>query len=457
MIEGQPPAREQWGTKVGFILAAAGSAIGLGNVWKFPYITGENGGAVFVFVYLLCIIIIGLPIMLAELSIGRKTQRNPVGAFKLLKPNSLWLFVGSLGIMAGFVILSYYSVVAGWMIAYAYKAVTGLFQNFTAPESAGEHFSQFSADPMWSIVIHAIFMILCILIVSKGIKGGIERWSKILMPVLFFILLLLVVRGITLPGASKGLAFLFKPDLANLTPRAALIALGHAFFTLSLGMGAMITYGSYMSHSDNVPYNGVMVVFLDTLIALLAGVAIFTSVFAMKLDPTAGPGLVFHVLPAVFQKMPSGTIFGTLFFLLMSIAALTSGISLLEVVSAYFIDERGWKRQKAVAIMGTIVFLIGVPSALSFGVMRNMTYFFKMNFFDFVDFLSANYMLPIGGLMIAVFTGWVWGSKRAIEEMRKGNPNFLSAPYWSFLIRFISPIAVFIIIGAVVIGGVRFN
>ncbi|UCE19252.1 MAG: sodium-dependent transporter, partial [Gemmatimonadota bacterium] len=271
--------REQWGTKIGFILAAAGSAIGLGNVWKFPYITGENGGAAFVLVYLFCIVIIGWPIMLAELTIGRKAQRNPVGAFKILKPNSLWFLVGSLGILAGFFILSYYSVVAGWMMAYAYKAVTGVFQNFPAPASAGEHFGQFSASPLWSIVIHALFMILCILIVSKGIKGGIERWSKILMPVLFIILILLVIRGVTLPGGSRGLSFLFKPDFSSITPKAVLIALGHAFFTLSLGMGAMITYGSYMSESENLPFNGLMVVFLDTFIALLAGVAIFTSVF----------------------------------------------------------------------------------------------------------------------------------------------------------------------------------
>ena len=457
MRESEPPQREQWGTKIGFILAAAGSAIGLGNVWKFPYITGENGGAAFVFVYLLCIIIIGLPIMLAELTIGRRTQRNPVGAFKVLKPNSPWFLVGSLGVLAGFVLLSYYSVVAGWMISYTLKAATGVFQNFLAPESAGQHFTQFAANPGWSLLFHALFMFLCVLIVMKGIKGGIERWSKILMPVLFMILILLLLRGLTLPGAAKGLAFLFKPDFGSLSPRAALIALGHAFFTLSLGMGAMITYGSYMSRSDNIPYNGVMVVFLDTLIALLAGVAIFTSVFAMKLDPTAGPGLVFHVLPAVFQKMPGGILFATLFFLLMSIAALTSGISLLEVVSAYFIDERGWRRQQAVTLMGALIFLIGIPSALSFGVMRDLTYFFKMNFFDFVDFLSANYLLPIGGLLIAVFTGWVLGTRKAVEEIRHGNPKFTSAPYWGFLIRFISPIAVLIIIGAVVIGGVRFN
>lgn len=438
--------RENWGTKIGFILAAAGSAIGLGNIWKFPYITGENGGAAFVFVYLLCIIIIGFPIMLAELTIGRKTQRNPVGAFKLLKPNSLWFLVGSLGVLAGFIILSYYSVVAGWMIAYIFKAFTGVFQNFDIPTSAGEHFNQFSANPLWSIIFHALFTVLCVLIVAKGIKGGIERWSKILMPVLFFILILLVIRGVTLPGAGKGLTFLLKPDLGSLTPKAALIALGHAFFTLSLGMGAMITYGSYMSRSDNIPYNGFMVVFLDTFIALLAGVAIFTSVFAMDLKPDEGFDLIFHVIPAVFNKMPGGTIFATLFFLLMSIAALTSGISLLEVVSSYFIDERDWTRRKAVVIMGAVIFLIGVPSALSSGVMKEMKYFFKLNFFDFVDSLSANYMLPIGGLLIALFTGWIWGNKKAIEEIRHGNPNFLTAPYWSFLIRFISPVAVLIII-----------
>jgi NSS family neurotransmitter:Na+ symporter len=440
-------AREMWGSRIGFILAAAGSAIGLGNIWKFPFKTGTNGGAAFVIIYLFCVAIVGLPIMIGEIVMGRRVQRNPLGGYRKLKPNSPWYLAGGLGIASGFVILSYYSVVGGWTIAYILKALTNRFACYANPQQAGIAFEQFAANPATPILFHALFMFLCMGIVIRGVRGGIERWNNILMPALFIILLLLAIRGLTLPGARRGLEFFLKPDFSKFRwGHSTLVALGHAFFTLSLGMGAMFTYGSYLSKEVNVPRASFYIVILDTVIALIAGVAIFTSVAAMGLDPAAGAGLVFYTLPIVFQKMPGGLLFGTLFFTLLSIAALTSAVSLLEVVCAYFIDEKNWSRRKAVVIMGTVIFLLGVPAALSFGVLKNVKIFFGNNFFDFTDALSSNYMLPIGGLLLSVFVAWVWGTREAVQACREGNPRFKWAALWSFSIRYCAPAAVATII-----------
>ncbi len=433
--------REHWGSRLGFVLAAAGSAIGLGNIWKFPYICGENGGGAFVVVYLVCIVMIGLPIMLSEFLIGRKSQLDPVGAYKSIKPDSPWYLVGGMGVFAGFIILSYYGVVAGWTIGYIVEFLRGIFVGLETPDRIGDHFARFAADPVKAIGYHALFIVLCMLIVIKGIKVGIERWSRILMPTLLGILLLLIIRGLTLEGAMAGLEFFLKPDFDKLGPESVLIALGHAFFTLSLGMGAMITYGSYLRSEDNLPQAAFTVCILDTLIALMAGIAIFPAVFAMGQAPDVGPGLVFVSLPAVFVKMPGGTVFAPLFFFLLAIAALTSGISLLEVVTAYFVDEKGYSRAKAVTYFGTVIFLLGVPSALSMGLLEDFI-IIRWNFFDLVDHLAANYLLPLGGLFISIFVGWVWGVRKATAEARQGNPAFTSARMWGVLIKYVCPFIV---------------
>jgi NSS family neurotransmitter:Na+ symporter len=433
--------REHWGSRIGFILAASGSAIGLGNIWKFPYITGENGGGAFVVVYLICIVVVGLPIMLAEFIIGRKSQKDPVGAFKSIKPGSRWYLVGGMGVLTGFLILSYYSVVGGWTIGYIFESVRGVFYELENPEAIGVHFGQFAADPVKALGYHALFIGLCMLIVIKGVKIGIERWSRILMPILLLILVLLIIRGVTLDGSMAGLKFFLKPDFGKLGPESILIALGHAFFTLSLGMGAMITYGSYLTGRDNLPRSAFLVSLLDTGIALMAGVAIFTAVFAMGQEPDAGPGLVFVLLPAVFVEMPGGVVFGPLFFFLLSIAALTSGISLLEVVTAYFVDEKKYSRPKAVLCFGTLIFLIGVPSTLSMGVLKDLI-IFRWNFFDLVDHIAANYLLPLGGFFIAIFIGWGWGIRGANDEARMGNPDFSVARMWNVLIKYVCPFIV---------------
>jgi len=353
--------REHWGTRIGFILATAGSAVGLGNIWKFPYITGQNGGAAFVFIYIACILLIGLPIMVAEILLGRRTQKNPVGAFRALEkpthsfihyhrhypdkehpsmPYFPWFMAGGLGVVNGFIILSFYSVVAGWTLAYIIEAASGTFSKFATVESAGAYFGQFASSPISPILYHGLFMMATMGIVIKGIQKGIEHWNKILMPSLFVLLLILLIRGLTLPGASEGVAYFLKPDFGLVTWKTVLAALGQAFFTLSLGMGAIITYGSYLSKKENIPHAATMVILFDTLVALVAGLAIFACVFAMNLSPTAGPGLVFHTIPAVFNQMPGGYIFGILFFVLLFIAALTSSVSILETIVAYFVDEK---------------------------------------------------------------------------------------------------------------------
>ena len=433
-----------WASRLGFVLAASGSAIGLGNIWKFPYITGQNGGGAFVLIYLICIFVVGLPIMLAEFTLGRKTNLNPVGAFKTLQPNTPWVGVGYMGVVAGFLILSFYGVVGGWTLAYIVKSVSQSVLEFQSPKDAGQFFGAFIANPTEVIIYHALFMGVCMGIVIKGVHGGIERACDILMPTLFVILLILMLRSLTLPGAMEGVKFYLSPDFSKITPSVVLVALGQAFFSLSLGMGAMLTYGSYLSEKENLTSATVYVVLFDTMIALLVGMVIFPAVFAMGLEPAEGPSLVFSVLPAVFSSMPFGTVVSVIFFILLAIAAVTSGISLLEVVVAYFIDQVGWARKKAVLIVGGIIFTLGVPSGLSFGVMSDVKFMDK-TFFDMVDNIASNYLLPLGGMLTAVFVGWKWGVAKAREEIEKHETRFHWADQWGFLIRFVTPVAVAIV------------
>ena len=442
--------REHWGSKLGFILAATGSAIGLGNIWKFPYIAGENGGAAFIFIYLICIAIIGLPVLIAEILVGRTTQRNPVGAFKALSGSRLWTAIGGMGVLAGFVILSFYSVVAGWSLGYIFEALKGTFAEFSSADLAGEHFNLLVSNVQWVIGFHLIFFLLTMGVVYAGVQNGIERGSKIMMPMLFCILIALVIRGLTLPGAGAGINFLWNPDWSKVTPTAVLVALGHAFFTLSLGMGAMMTYGSYMSKKDSIPGASLQIVFFDTLIALLAGIAIFTAVFATGQDPAAGPGLIFQTLPAVFAKMPGGYIFGILFFLLLTIAALTSAISLLEVVVAYFVDERDWSRHWAVLVFGLVLILVGIPSALSFNLLADWKLFGK-TYFDLADFLASNILLPVGGLAIAVFVAWIWGLDKVLVQLKSGAEDLFDLfpnriKLLTFFLKYISPVLIFLVL-----------
>jgi len=431
--------RGQFTTRAGFILATAGSAVGLGNIWKFPYLAGENGGAVFLILYLVFVFTIGLSIMLAEFAIGRTGEKNPVGAFAHLKGGA-WTWVGGMGVFTGFVILSFYSVVGGWTIAYAVKTATGLLGAGDA-KALGGVFGGFITDPIQPIIYHGIFMALTIAVVARGIDIGIEKACRVLMPVLFVLLVVLCVRSLTLPGAAKGIAFFLNPDFSKISGAMVTAALGQAFFSLSLGMGALITYGSYLSRETHLPGAALWVTSLDSLIALLAGFMILPAVFAFGFDPGAGPGLTFITLPAIFLKIPLGAFFGTLFFVLLAVAALTSAMSLMEVVVAYLVDERNIARKKATIGAGAIIFLLGIPSSLSMGVWSGFTIAGK-GFFDAMDYLASNILLPMGGIFISLFVGWVVFDKVMDGGQGGIGDGFKWAKVWRTVCKFIAPVAI---------------
>jgi NSS family neurotransmitter:Na+ symporter len=436
--------RGQWSSKFGFIMAGAGSAIGLGNVWRFPYIAGENGGAAFVLVYLLVILLLGLPYMIAELALGRATQRNPVGAILAIKPGSPWKWVGVLGVITGLGILSFYSVIAGWTLGYIYKTGVG----------TGLNFQEFVADPVLSILLFAVFMFITTLIVYGGVEYGIERWSKILMPLLFLLLLGLIIYSVSLPGAFKGVSFYLNPDFTRITGKTLLAALGQAFFSLSLGMGLMITYGSYLSKKENIVTSAVYISLFDTLAAFMAGLIIFPALFSMGESPAMGPALVFIILPKLFAQMPGGMIVGPFFFILLAIAALTSTISLLEVPVAYLVDEKKVSRKKIVWIAAGLTFLLGLPSALSQGASSFFTnlnllpaYLSNSDFLSQMSFLFGDLSLVIGGLLLSIFIGWVWKADKASEEIQQGSPVFVKFKrLWIFIIKYFIPAVIFVIL-----------
>ncbi len=422
---------------MGFILAATGSAIGLGNIWRFPYVTGMQGGAAFVVVYLACVFAIGVPVLIAELTLGRHTMLNPVGAIRAVSKSRFWPLLGYLGVATGVCILSYYAVIAGWTIGY-------IFRTIAHSEST---FGSFVADPSAEIGFFIVFLVLTAGVVVGGVERGIERWSKILMPLLLVILVGLIAFSMTLEGASKGVEFYLKPDLSKISGSTILAAVGQAFFSLSLGMGTMITYGSYISKRENLAVSAASVGMADTLIAVLAGLVIFPALFSVGQAPTQGPGLVFNVLPEIFQRMPGGTIVGVFFFVLLAIAALTSTVSLLEVPVAFLVDQRKWRRKKAVLIVTIIVFVVGLPSALSQGTvpaLSSMAWAGGKGFLDVMDFLFGNLSLSIGGLLLAILVGWVWGTRRATEELLLGaGPLYAKfAPAWSFILKYVCPLII---------------
>jgi len=450
--------RGQWSGRLGFIMAAAGSAIGLGNIWRFPYSAGEGGGGVFVLIYLAFVILIGVPLILAELAIGRKTERNPVGSFKALVPNTWWPVVGGLGVLTGFGILAFYSVVAGWTLGYLFKALTGGLAAAVDAEQSGLLFGELVGDPLWALLLTGVFLVLTVLIVRGGVSGGIERATKIMMPLLLLILIILAVRSITLPGGGEGLAYLFKPDFSKVNFGVVMGALGQALFSLSLGMGAMITYGSYFPKQENLWSSGATVAFFDTLIAILAGLIIFPALFFAKIDPSSGPGLVFVVLPTIFNSMPAGAFFGVAFYFLLAIAALTSTISLLEVVVCYFVDERGWSREKASWLLGGACFALAIPSALSQGAVGFLgaNGMFTWDFLTLNNNIWGNYSLSIGAILICVFVGWKWGIKPALASLEEGGFSLPGAGLWAILIRVICPVAILIVLLFIIITGSYF-
>lgn len=436
--------RENFNSKFGVLAAAAGSAIGLGNIWKFPYITGKNGGAAFILVYIFCIILIGTPVMISELVIGRKSQSNSAGAFKVLKPKSKWYLSGYLAVFTSFVILSFYSIIAGWVCAYLSRSVTGKLLT-VAPDKLGSYFTSLAGSTYEVLFWNLIVIFLTAFIVIAGIQKGIEKYTKILMPLLLVTLIILMFRSVTLEGASKGLEFLFKPDFSKLTAGSVLEALGHAFYSLSLGMGIIITYGSYMNKEENLVSLSFQVITADTVIALMAGVVIFPAVFAFGFEPQSGPSLIFITLPAVFQSIPFGAFFESIFFLLVGIAAITSTISLLEVSVSFLTEEFKMERKKATIILAVGVLLLSVPSTLSFGALSDVSVF-GLSIFDLFDFIASYIFLPIGGIAVCLFVGWAWNSEDLINEITSdGAYSFKGYKVYRFIIKYIAPVAIMFI------------
>lgn len=431
-----------WSSKIGFILSAAGSAIGLGAIWKFPYTAGTNGGAVFFILFLLFTLLIGLPVLLAEFYIGRRSGRNAVDAFKTLAPGSLWPWVGRMGVVACFILLSFYSVVGGWVLAYVVHAFSGAIQPDT---DFGLLFENTISIPTNAVAYQGLFMLMTVAVVQGGVADGIEKASRYLMPALFVLLVLLVLRSLMLPGAMAGVSFLLKPDWRHINPQTMLIALGQAFFALSIGVSAMITYAAYLDEKQDIFRSANSVMWLNLLVSLLAGLVIFPAVFAFGFKPDQGPGLIFVVLPAVFQHIPFGQILFAVFMLLVLFATLTSAFSMLETVIAAAIRNNESRRRPAAWLIGTTIFIIGIPSALSFGIWKDFTLLGK-TVFDLWDYLITAWIMPVGALCVAVFVAWAQQKSEVLAHMRSGsNVARWISQFWLATLRYLAPIAILLV------------
>ena len=438
-----------WSTRLAFILAAAGSAVGLGNIWRFPYTAGEYGGGAFVLVYLLCVAAIGIPIMMAEILIGRRGRQSPINTMSSLArqegKTQAWSLLGWMGIVSAFLILSFYSVIAGWTLAYVVRAAGGAFSGIDAAGSVAL-FGGLTGDAERLLAWHTIFMVLAVLVVARGVSSGLEQAVKWMMPALFILLLIMVGYAAQAGDVGAAARYLFAPDFGRLgdhVGEAILSAMGQAFFSLSLGMGAIMIYGSYLKSDASILQNTVIIAFLDTAVALLAGLAIFPIVFSHGLEPGSGPGLIFVTLPIAFGEMPGGSFFGALFFLLLVVAAWTSGISLLEPVVAWLVENRGFSRVRASVLAGTAVWLLGIACLLSLNQWSGYTLFGK-GVLDLFDYLTANILLPLGGILIAVFAGWVLPRRATEDELGMGGGTGFRL--WRFLVRYVSPVAVALVL-----------
>ena len=442
----------QWSNRMAFILAATGSAVGLGNIWRFPYLLGESGGSAFVLIYVICTLLLGIPIMMAEILIGRRGRQNPVNTMKTLASEeglgSGWRWLGVMGILAGFLIISYYSVIAGWTLAYIFRSGTGMFQAAT-PEQINEMFTGLISDPEKMLAWHTIFMVMCAVVIARGVKHGLEKAVRILMPALFILLILMVGYAMNTPKFMDAMRYLFVPDfdkmMGNFT-EVFINASGHAFFSLSLGMGAIMIYGSYLSDRTSIAGASVVIAMADSLVALLASMAIFPIVFSYGLEPSSGPGLIFITLPIAFSQMPYGLLFGTLFFFLVMFAAWTSGISLLEPAVTWLVENKGMTRKKATTLTAIIAWFMGIATVMSFNYWA-----FEFSFagieksnglFDMIDILTANIMLPFGGLMICLFVGWFMSRNSSMDELKARLPVY---NIWRFTLRYIAPLGIVII------------
>ncbi|MDY0404332.1 sodium-dependent transporter [Virgibacillus sp. 179-BFC.A HS] len=433
--------REHFATKIGFILAAAGSAIGLGAIWKFPYTAGQNGGGAFLLIFLLFTIILALPLLLGEFSIGRTAQQDAVRSFKKIAPNSGWYWIGILGMVTCFILLSFYSVIGGWIITYLVKVADGSLLHLGAAEYA-EAFGKTISNPYISVGSQFVFLFITIIVVAKGIQKGIEKTSSIMMPALAILFIILIIRAVTLDNAIAGMKFLFVPDFSKITSKTILNAMGQSFFTLSLGVSVMITYSSYLPKNVNLPKSASSIVGMNILVVIFAGLAIFPAVFSFGMQPDAGPVLLFNVLPTIFSQLPFGMIFFAAFLLVFLFAALTSAFSMLEIIVAVISKGDSHKRRKWSWIIGMAIFIVGIPSALSYGVLADITIFGK-SIFDLADFTVSNVLMPFGALLIALFVSWKMKKTALYEEIKQGS-NMRKGVFhtWFFLIRYVAPILI---------------
>lgn len=429
------------------LVALAGSAVGLGNLWRFPYLVGQNGGAAFIIIYLVFVALICLPIMFSEFIIGKTSQANAVRAFQKIEPGSKWGFVGALGVLTAFLILSFYSVVGGWSIKYFFDACS---LNFTsgAMEGFDTSFGNFITDRGLPVYYHFGFIILTGLVVILGVKKGIEKFSKVMMPLLFLLVIIIAVRSLTMQGASEGIRYLFKPDFSKVTSKTVIAALGQSFFSLSLGMGTVITYASYARKDESIIKCASTTALADTIFAIIAGCAIMPAVFAFGLSPQEGAGLVFVTLPYIFANMPLGGLIAILFFAALLLAALTSAISLLEVIIAFAVEELHIRRSVAVYLVLVLIMVLGALCSFSMNPESHLHLFGK-SLFDLFDYCTSNFMMTIGGILIVIFTGWKLGKKGIVKALT--NDGSLHFPSWlldtiSFLIKFVAPVAIAVIV-----------
>lgn len=448
-MENKP--RETFGSRLGMLLAMAGSAIGLGNIWRFPYTLGENGGAAFLLLYVLMLVFICLPVMISEYLIGRRGASNPFRTFRNLAPGSKWHWIGFVAVLASGCILSFYCVVGGWSVKYLADALTGSLMSYTG--SYGDFFSSFIGSPFKPLLFTMVFLAMTGLIIVFGVRKGIELMSKIMIAVLFVIIVLVVIRSLTLPGASQGVRYMFVPDFSKVTAKTCVAAMGQAFFSLSIGCGCILTYASYVHKNENIAASAGWIAFFDTGFAVIAGLAIIPAVYAIAAingvdaDVSAGPGLVFITLPGVFKSMPLGGVAAILFFMALLLAALTSAISLMEVLAAYIIEELHKSRAMAVVISFVLCGVVGVFCSLSFGPLDGFK-LFGLSVFDFFDYITSNIMLPVGGLLLAVFAGWRLKCDAFMDELT--NSGTLRMPRWLgltifYLVKFVAPVAISVI------------
>lgn len=435
---------DQWSSKLAFILAAAGSAIGLGAIWKFPYVAGTSGGGVFFLIFILFTLLVGLPLLLGEFVIGRSTNKDAIQAYKQIAPNSSWHLIGRLGVITCFILLSFYSVVGGWILIYLFKAITGNLSGLTEQEYS-ELFGASISDPFLTVFAQFIFLLITSFVVSKGVSNGIEKASRIMMPALFILFIILIIRSVTLDGAMEGIIFFLNPDFTNISSETILYAMGQSFFALSVGVSVMVTYSSYLSKDENLPQSAFSIVFLNLLVAFLAGLAIFPAVFSFGLAPDAGPVLLFNVLPTVFDQMLFGNVFLIAFLLLFLFATLTSAFSMLEIIVAPLAKGHEGRRKKSSWIIGICIFVVGIPSALSFGLLGHVTIFDK-SIFDAADFLVSNMLMPLGALLISIFVPMKISKNTLFNELSQGSSVSKRVfVIWYILLKYVSPIAIIVV------------